>query len=371
MKIAIDARDILRRPTGVVAYTVNLIRGLARCDWVNDYRLYIDSYRDAEIGESNLVDQVNVSVRSLPSSGLLWKQVLLPMTLRRDAVDVFHSPTSTVPLIRRPGTVVTFHDLFHEIDPEWTTPKIRRRLGWLYRYAAAASGRVIAVSENTKRDLIRLYDVDPDKITVVYSGTDEFFKRIDRAEAADAAAALGIDGPYILHVGALAKWRNVPRLLEAFSACRRAGVTHKLVLVGREFWGFSLGDMIADTDLADSIVSLPYVSMEHLRALYNAADLLLFPSLYEGFGLPVLEAMACGTPVVASNTSALPEAVGNAGVLVDPYDAQAIAAGVLRVLGDTDLQADLTGKGLVRAREFSWDRCAKATLYVYESAAQI
>ena len=369
MKIAIDARDILRKQTGIVTYTVNLVKGLAAVDDKNDYTIYLDSYRDTEVGEGNLVKQPNFKNAVLRSKGALWKQIFLPLDLVLHKADVFHSPTSTIPAIRPRKTIVTFCDLFHEANPQWTPPKIKNRLSRLYKFAALKSDHIIAISENTKSDLVKYYGVQPEKITVIYPGKDEFFKEVKEVkEIEDVKDKYKIGREFILHVGALAEWRNVPRLIEAFGILKLVDrIPHKLVLVGREVWGLKINKIIKEAGLTGDVINLDYVPIEDLRTLYNAADLLVFPSLYEGFGIPVLEAQACGTPVVASNAAALPEAVGDAGMLIDPYDPEAIADGIRTVLSDEELRQDLIKKGFEHARKFSWEKMARETLAVYQS----
>ncbi len=372
MKIAIDARDILRKQTGIVTYTVNLVKGLAAVDIENDYTIYLDSYRDKGVGESNLVDKPNFKNRVLPSKGAVWKQVFLPVNLALHKPDVFHSPTSTIPAIRPCKMVVTFCDLFHEANPEWLPQKVKDRMSRLYKFAAKKSDKIIAISENTKKDLVKYYGIETDKISVIYPGKDEFFKRLDEGAREEGKKDLekkyGIHGPFILHVGALAEWRNVPRLVYAFGTLKLVDrIQHKLVLVGREVWGLDIKKIVKDAGLSGDVINVDYVPVEDLQLLYNEADLLVFPSLFEGFGIPVLEAQACGTPVVASDTTALPEAVGDAGVLVDPYDEEAIAEGVRKVLQDQKLRDDLVGKGFENARGFSWEKMARETLAVYQS----
>lgn len=372
LKIAIDARDILRKQTGIVTYTVNLVKGLAAIDSENRYTIYIDSFRDKEVGESNLVDQPNFKNAVLPSKGALWKQFFLPLNLALHKPDIFHSPTSTIPAVRPCPTVVTFCDLFHEANPEWLPLKVKDRLSRLYKFAALKSDKIIAISHNTKNDLIKYYGVEPEKVSVIYPGKDEYFGRLGETEREEGRKELekkyGIRGGFILHVGALAEWRNVPRLIEAFGILKLVDrIPHKLLLVGREVWGLKIKKIIEEAGLTGDVINLDYVPIEDLRLLYNTAELLVFPSLFEGFGIPVLEAQACGTPVVASNKTALPEAVGDAGVLVDPYDTGVIADGVRKVLGDGALRDDLIKKGFEHAKRFNWEKMARETLAVYQS----
>lgn len=369
MRIAIDARDILRKQTGVGTYAINLINGLARIDKENQYLLYLDQYFDADVGLSNLPEQSNFQSKRLRTYGVFWKQALLPASLLVNRAHLFHSPTSTLQALRPCRTIVTFHDLFNEVNPEWTPGKIRARLHRLYSFSARVADKIIAVSENTKKDLTKFYGIPEGKIVVVHNGRDEFYQPVQGAEEINRIRQKYQTGErFILHVGGLALWRNIPRLLEAFLLLKKKGLPHKLVLVGRHFWGFDLAREVARLKL-DDVINVDYVSKEDLRLLYNAAEVLAFPSLYEGFGFPALEAMACGTPVVVSEAAALPEVVGEAAFLVDPYDVSSIASGIERVIEDEKLRLDLGKKGFDRINLFSWEKAAQETLKVYRSVS--
>ncbi len=371
MRIGIDARDILRRQTGIVTYTTNLVREISLRDDESEYILYLDTFKDPEVGDQNVVTKENIRPQIISGPGVLWKQLSLPVHLMSDGVDLFHSPTSTIPIVRPAKTVVTFCDLFHEANPQWTPEKIKKRLSKLYRFAARNSDSIIAISESTKKDLVKFYGVDPEKITVIYPGKDEFFKPVEEEKDLQAIKIrFGVEDGFMLHVGALSEWRNVPRLVEAFSSLgSKHGIKHKLVLVGRQFWGFDLAQVLNKYRLQDAVINLPYVSKEDLRLLYNAADVLIFPSLYEGFGIPAIEAMACGTPVVSSTKAALPEAVGDAAVLIDPYSTDSIANGVMRILEDQELKDDLVKRGFAQAKRFSWKKMAAETVEAYSQIA--
>lgn len=371
MKIAIDARDALRRQTGVGTYAINLIKGLAQIDKENQYLLYLDRYRHPEIGLSNLPNQNNFRLKTLSISGPLWKQALLPASLLINRANLFHSPTSTLQALRPCRSIVTFHDLFNEVNTEWTPEKLRTRLHRLYKFSATSADKIIAVSENTKKDLIKFYGIPEGKVVVVHNGRDEFYQPVQDEEGIVRIRQKYQTGErFILHVGGLALWRNIPRLLEALLVLKKKELPHKLVLVGRQFWGFDLAREVARLKLADKVVSIDYVSKEDLRLLYNAAEVLAFPSLYEGFGFPALEAMACGTPTVVSEAAALPEVVGEAAFLIDPYDVSSIASGIERVIEDEKLRLDLGKKGFERIALFSWEKTARETLKVYQGASE-
>lgn len=369
MRIGIDARDVLRKPSGIAVYTTSLIQGLARQDRENEYLLYLDNHYDPAVEHSNIVRQNNFCWKVLKASPSLWKQISLPYNLKLDRVDLFHSTTSTLPLVRPCRTVVTFCDLFHEINPEWVPPNVRTRLHRLYKFAAQHATLVIAISENTKRDLMKIYGIKEQKIKVIYPGKSDLFRPVkDVTLIEELRRRLKIRDRFLLHVGALAYWRNISNLLKAFAILKKQKVPHQLVLVGRSFWSFDLNRLLAELDLEGEVINLGYLSTDELVLLYNGAEALVFPSLYEGFGIPVLEAMSCRTPVVASCVASLPEVVGEAALLIDPYDVESIADGMARVIRDKSLYRELVEKGMKRAKLFSWDKMAQQVGQAYKEA---
>ncbi|MFQ5811568.1 MAG: glycosyltransferase family 4 protein, partial [Anaerolineae bacterium] len=229
---------------------------------------------------------------------------------------------------------------------------------------------LIADSSATKRDLIERYGIEPDKITVVYPGYDTLASRPVRDEKAIEAVKARYDvvGDYILFVGTLQPRKNLTRLIEAFSNLQYPISNIQLVIAGKRGWLYEkIFRRVEELNLEGTVLFPGYIAAEDLPALLYGARLFVFPSLYEGFGLPVLEALACGTPVVCSNASSLPEVAGDAALLVDPLDVEGLAAAMERVLGDEELRAELIERGFEQARKFSWERCARETLDVLES----
>jgi glycosyltransferase involved in cell wall biosynthesis len=243
-------------------------------------------------------------------------------------------------------------------------------MSWSFAHAARHADRVIAISENTKRDIIRYYGTPEEVISVIYPGVNSFYRRLEQTTDIETVlAGYGVVKPFLLHVGGLTENRNIAGMLNALTLLKKNNIRPQLVLVGRPFWGFDLRSLLQSRGLTDDVVHIAYAPNENLRILYNAAEVLLLPSFFEGFGIPVLEAMACGTPVVTSNTSALPEAAGDAGLLVDPREPAAIADAVKRILDNPALKKDLVAKGLERAKRFTWRSTAEQTLKVYHSLA--
>jgi glycosyltransferase involved in cell wall biosynthesis len=358
-RVGLDGRDLLRKRTGVVNTTLHLARELT-ASHPSDVIVYTD--RSAAVGDFQEPTPTDVPLSRLRAPAIAWKHLVLPLALAQDRIEVFHSPTGTLPLAAPCPEVVTIHDLFAAIEPRWFSPRVGWQLRVTQRRAARAARRVIAVSERTRRDLVERFEVLPAKIQVVYNGVDH--RRFCPADVDGEAIArrFGVPYPFILCVGSLMPWRNAPRLLRAVA---RLGLG--LLFVGRDIWGSDPTARIATEHGWDWARFAGYVLDQDLPSLYAAARVFAYPSLYEGFGIPPLEAMASGTPVVASTAGALPEVLGDAALLVDPYD-EAMLAEALRAAVDDD--GTLRRRGLQRAARFSWTRAAEQTWRVYERAAR-
>jgi glycosyltransferase involved in cell wall biosynthesis len=283
------------------------------------------------------------------------------LRLAFDGVGVFHSPTGTLPALAACRQVVTIHDLFPVVQPRWFTPRMGWQLRFTQRHAARTAKRVIAVSESTRRDLIHRFGVPAEKIDVVYNGVDHRRFRPAEVDAEAVARRFGVRYPFIMCVGSLMPWRNAPRLARAASR-----LSYGLLFVGRDIWGNDPTARIAAENGWDWVRFAGYVRDEDLPELYAAALVFAYPSLYEGFGIPPLEAMACGTPVVASTAGALPEVLGDAALLVDATDEAALTDALQAAAHDG---GTLRRRGLERAARYTWQRAATDTWRVYETAA--
>jgi glycosyltransferase involved in cell wall biosynthesis len=356
MRVGIDGRDLLRKRTGVVNNTVHLTRELTRA---HPHDLYVYTDRPPAADEA---PPAGVPLRALAAPPILWKHAALPLALARDHIDVFHSPTGTLPLVAPARQVVTIHDLFASVEPAWFTPRMGAQLRATQRRAARAARRVIAVSECTRQDLIERFGVAAERIQVVYNGVDHARFRPQEVDAEAIARRFGVPFPFVLCVGSLMPWRNGPRLLRAV-----ARLGYGLLFVGRDIWGTDPTAGLAAHHGWSWARFAGYVADDELPALYNAAHVFAYPSLYEGFGIPPVEALACGTPVVASTAGALPEVLGDAALLVDPADEDALAQ-ALRAAADD--RGDLRARGLARAARYEWGAAAAATWAVYEAAAR-
>ncbi len=367
LHIGIDASRVgtgLR--TGTEQYSAQLLEALGRLDRHNRYTLYVNART-----RPPLALPANFRARLIPFPRA-WTHARLSLELLRRPPDVLFVPAHVVPLAH-PRSVVTIHDLGYRAFPEAHPWRARQYLDWSTRWSAAVARRVIVPSEATARDLADAYGTPRERIVVVPHGYHPRFRPLPDDEVRDGLARLGIPRPYVLFVGTLQPRKNLARVLEAFETLAARGLPHHLVLVGRRGW---LADpLFAAIERPGSpargrIHVTGYLADEDLPVVYTGAAALAFPSLYEGFGLPALEAMACGTPVLASNTSSLPEVVGDAALTVDPLDTRAITAALDRLLTDQTLRGDLRERGLARAQQFTWERAAERTLAVLEEVAR-
>jgi glycosyltransferase involved in cell wall biosynthesis len=297
-----------------------------------------------------------------------WEYARLPAAVRRDGCDLFHGLGSLSPWSRGRPLVLTVHDLIYRHYPQTVPLGHRLFMETVLPRVARRAARVIVPSQATAADAVNVLGVAAARIRVVpYGGGQDFRRLTDPAAGAPVLARLGVRQPYVISVCRTYPHKNLAGLLRAFAVLRAGRKDVQLVLVGERYrTGAELNRLTAELGLAEAVRFTGFVSHAELNALYSAAAAFAFPSLVEGLGLPVLEALACGAPVVASSLSAVPEAVGDAGLTADPRDPNAFAAALERVLGDEALAADLRVRGPVRAAGFTWERCAAATLAVYE-----
>ncbi len=287
---------------------------------------------------------------------------------KRKKLSLIHDPVGVMPLFLT-GTrkILSIHDVVPYIYPETSTKLDKLIYHYWLPLAVRRLDAIVTGSEQSKQDIIRYLPVNVEDVVVIPYAAGSNYRLMNRTDVKPVLSRYAIDFPYILYVGSLESRKNLPRLLEAFARVRTQLPDWKLVIVGARKWKFSsIFETVKRLELNSFVHFTGYVEEEDLPAVYNGADLFVFPSLYEGFGLPVLEAMASGTPVITSNCSSLPEVAGDAAILIDPYDIQAMADAIQRVLSDPTLAATLRVKGLARAKTFSWKRTAEETIAVYE-----
>ena len=367
MHLGIDiSRIATAARTGTEHYTYELLAAIARRDRTSRFTLYCNRPPAAlpPLG-------ANFALRQIPLPRL-WTHARLSAELLRRPPDVLFIPAHVLPLgaplARRTRAVVTIHDLGYLRFPEAHTRAQRLYLRLSTVWSARAAQRIIAVSGATRDDLVRLARVPPEKIAVVHHGLSERFHLLGGPPAAAeraqrVRAIVGGDEPYFLYVGTIQPRKNLARLIDAFAGSGAGGA--RLVIAGKRGWlAEGIERRAAELDVSGRVRLAGYVPDDDLPALMAGALAFVFPSLYEGFGMPVLEAMACGAPVLTSCTSSLPEVAGDAALLVDPEDSRALAAALGRLASEPELRADLRRRGLARAARFTWDRCAEETLRV-------
>jgi glycosyltransferase involved in cell wall biosynthesis len=367
MRVAIDTRKI--HDFGIGTYIRNLLRQLARIDRDTEYVLLC---REPDLGIAAQLGPNFRSVREPSPNYSLREQIHVPWVLRRERPDVYHAPHYVLPPAVRCRSVVTIHDCIHLMFPQYLPNKAAYAYARASMWAAARrSDRILTVSEASKRDILSLFNVKPEKIVVVYNAIDEHFSATPSEEhVARIRERYQLDHKFVLYVGNIKPHKNLVRLIEAFAELRRTHDDLKLLIIGDEISKLpALRRAVHRHKLHKYVRFLGYLKDDTLTVLYRLASVFVFPSLYEGFGLPPLEAMASGTPVVTSNVSSLPEVTGDAAVLVDPYDVDSIGDGMRRILDDPRLAEELRSKGLKRAREFSWERSVEKTQRVYREVA--
>lgn len=355
--IGLDASLLSGRFTGDRTYWRHLIRALTALRLGHSYILYTP---EPIVGFECAGDTAEVRVVTARNRRW-WSLVSLPAAARRDGVALLHSQYTISPLLRVPA-VTTVHDVSFLIGPEWFRPRDRLLLRLSVPASIHRAAKVLTVSETSRTDIERLVPSARGKTVATPLGTPDGFERIADAPAT-VQQRFGLSQPYALAVGTHQPRKNLPMLARAFETAVTAHeLPHTLALVGKSGWGAQ--------PVGSHTHELGYVPDEALPALYSAAEAFFFPSLYEGFGLPVLEAMACGCPVVCSDGGALPEVVGDAALVVPARDERAWTEAIGRVLGSPDSRAKLAEKGVERARMFSWRDTAERTAEVYREVAK-
>jgi len=377
MRIAIDAHTINKNfKAGIYVGTADLLTALVKIDSDNDYQLYFRG------GVSNnlrfISERFHVKKLYCPDNLVFGRDIFLSLVplaltcrLSSDRPDLFFAPTPFYPLHCCCPSVVKVHDVAALKSDAYFETVNKIAYKQMLLYAVKRATRVIAISQWTKTELINHTGIDPDKIEVIYRthNSDMYWPRKDEKQICAVGQKYGIEGGYILYLGTLEPRKNLARLIKAFDILRKKhGLPHKLVIAGAQGWLYSdIYATINQLRLNDDVIFTGYVPEDLLPVLLSAADVLAYPSLYEGFGLPPLQAMACGTPVVSSNVTSIPEVVGDAAVFVDPYNIDEIALALLSVLQDIKLRDELSIKGIKRAKLFSMEKEATQHLELFNS----
>lgn len=367
-----DIQAALGRRAGVGRYTKSLAEALIPLAEADEVRFCAFDF--LRRGVPIKTDPAHLRlVRAVPGRVIqwMWKQWKFPpYDWIGGAADIYHFPNFVCPPLRRGRVVVTVHDLAFKRLPHTLEPRNLKYLTEHMPDTLARADRIIAVSHATARDLEEFMGVSRDRIAVIYEGVDDHLKRPDAASVAAMRERLKLNNPYLLMVGTVEPRKNIPFLVDVYEAL--GDFDGDLVLAGMKGWRAEpIIEWMRNSSRAAQIRWLQYVPEEHMASLYAGAELFVFPSLYEGFGFPPLEAMLCGTPVVAANAGALSEVLADAAVLVDGFDEQTWADVVHRALGDPELRAALIRKGMERASQFTWDRCARETWAVYREVGGV
>jgi glycosyltransferase involved in cell wall biosynthesis len=369
MRIAIDARKL--RDFGIGTYIRNILVELSRLDRDTEY-VVLCRPDDVDAGEV-----LGRNFRMVPETAATYsvaEQFKIPLSLAREGVRLVHEPHYVLPPLLRCRSVVTIHDCIHLMFPEY----LPNRLAYYYAKgsmwtASRKADRILTVSEASKKDILRFFNVAPEKVEVIYNAIDERFLAPANPERMELVRQrYQLDHPFVLYVGNIKPHKNIERLIDAFGRARTQGPDNlKLIIIGDEISKYpALRQSVHRHKLDKHVRFLGFQPMETLAAFYRLARAFVFPSLYEGFGLPPLEAMACGTPVVTSNVSSLPEIAGGAALLVDPYEEEAIANAIVRAVTDETLRAELIAKGVQRAHTFSWTHSVKKIHDIYMQVAR-
>lgn len=352
MKIGIDVQTTTGQKTGFGFYVQNLVENIKKIDKHNEYILLKpDSSEDF----------------STPKR-FIWDQFKIPAMAKNKHIDILHQPCFSLPIFYKGKIIATIHDLiavkFGQDIPFFSRQFFARWMPYTYKKADA----IIAISEHTKKDILKYVDIHEDKITVIPSAADSKYKQIDdKKNIARVQKKYNLGDKYLLHIGTLNPRKNLIFLVDVFSQVLKRFPDYKLVIVGKEGWYFEkLYENVKQLGIQDKVIFTGYLDEQDKVYVYNGATLFVFPSLYEGFGLPPLEAMNCGIPVISSNTSSMPEVVGDAGILISPHDKDKWISSICKVLSSQDLRKKMSTQSLKRAKMFSWEQCAKKTIALYE-----
>jgi glycosyltransferase involved in cell wall biosynthesis len=373
-KIGIDYTPAYEQGAGIGRLVRDLIAALGQIDTTNDYRLFVSGASAGRLPAAPAPNFTWKPTRITPRwLARIWQrtQLSLPVEVFVGNVDLFHATNFTLPpTLPKTKTIVTVHDLSFVRVPDAASPRLKKYLDVVVPRSVHAANHVIADSQATKDDLIAFYDLNPNKITVLLSGIDSRYQ-INKSHESVLTIRKKYGVPntaYLFSVGTIQPRKNYSRVIHALQILRNKGYELDFVIAGGKGWlEDEMYQTIAETGLREHIHLIGFADDEDLPTLYSGAACVTFPSLYEGFGFPVLEGMACGTPVVTSNVSSLPEVAGDAALLVDPHDVDAIADAIRRILDDSALRKTLIERGIAQAAKFTWEDSARQLCQIYKN----
>ena len=374
MKIAIDATIIRDEITGTGFYITNLINGLKEIDNLNHYYIFGDEKYIIKHINLKGIENFKIIHKRFKNRFIrvLWEYFILPLSLRALKFDILHSPNYITPLLKfKFKIILTIHDLTFLLFPEKHTITKRLLFGKMISFYIKKADKIISVSENTKKDILQFFNIPEEKIAVTYESIPGYYNNlIDHVQVKKILKKYSITGKFILFVGMIEPRKNILSLLKAFVELDKE-LDLDLVIVGKKGWDYDEIEQyiknIEKMKLKNNIILTGYIAEEELKYFYQEAFMFIYPSLYEGFGLPPLQAMACGTPVITSNISSLPEVVGDAAIKINPDSLDCLVKSIKLVYNDQDFRNLLIKKGLERAALFNLEKIAQNTLRIYES----
>jgi len=376
MRIGVNALFLIPgKVGGTETYLHNLLRNLAMIDRENEYIIFTNKENSGifEISQGNFKEALCPIKATFRPARIFWEQFILPLQVSKYNIDVLYSAGYTAPVIIPCSSVVTIHDMNYFYYPEDFSRLSALFLKVLVPIAAKRVDKIITVSNNSKKDIVKILKVPESKVCVTYEAGKIVSLPEEKVRGKKLEKDYRNDKKFILTVSASHPHKNLPRLVEAYNILyKKYQIKHQLIMVGIKGRAHHLlTKSIKKLSLGERVKFIGWVSREDLSLLYLNADLFVFPSLFEGFGLPILEAMSCGVPVITSNYGAMAEVAGEAALLVDPYNIDEIAEAMYKVLTDKNLRENLIKKGLERAKQFSWEKTAKETLKIYKEVAHI
>jgi glycosyltransferase involved in cell wall biosynthesis len=369
MKVGIITERLNQQKTGVDNAIYNLISELSKQTGIDIYLISSQKNNDLfpELKNISIHDPFKRILKK--TSTYSWYLFINYYLSKKNLdLDIIHNPDNSSLFINlKNKKIVTIYDIMAFKFPKVSDPVTRFRYRILLYKTLKSSDKIITISNHTKLDLMNYFKIPEDKIKVIYLAANQTYKKLGKNEINEILKKYDLNNPFILYVGGLAPNKNIERLLESYNIIKNKEISQKLILTGvKRHNSTSALKTIKKLNLQNDVIFTGYVPDEDLPGLYNAADLFVYPSLYEGFGLPPLEAMQCGTPVITSNTSSLPEVVGDAGIMINPYDVDELANKMYEVLTNEDLGNELSKQGIERAKLFSWKKCAEEHLKVYK-----
>lgn len=371
MKIAIDATIIRKENTGTGFYIINLINGLAKIKDGNDYYIFMNNELSKEFFnfENNNFHIINKNFKNRIFR-VIWQFFLFPFELKKLKVRVLHSPNYITPLFKLGfKVIVTIHDLTFYLFPEKFTVTKRLLFKYMLPLFIKISDKIIAVSNNTKKDILKFFKISESKVIVTFESYPEYYTYNNDSNDQNILTKYGIGSKYLLFVGMIEPRKNILSILKSFKEID-SDLELDLVIAGKKGWYYKEIELYLEKllriGIKNKIIFTGYVSEPELKYLYQNAFIFIYPSIYEGFGIPPLQAMACKVPVITSNLSSLPEVVGDAAIMVNPYDINKISEAIKTLYNDLDKRSELVNKGVIQAKKFSLENFAKNTIDVYK-----